>query len=302
MKRSHHSSSSKILALAFGLSAAACGSNDPAGDGGSGKIAFTTWGEEYIQDEIPADSGEGSGFVDGWTVKYTKFLVNFKNIKVADSSGATAAAFEDSKLFDNHVSDPGVKSIVDFDDVSAKAWDRVSYQIVPVTDDTTLDGSATSADKQLMLDGGYSLYVEASASKDEVTKHYAWGFTVATQYNECHSEQDGKEEDGIVVKNNSTVTVELTTHGDHLYYDRLQESPDPAVKTSLRFDDLAAADKDDDGEVTLEELNAAPLDVKRYNPSGLEAYTQGALVTSLARTVGHFRGEGECSISANDAD
>jgi hypothetical protein len=91
--------------------------------------------------------------------------------------------------------------------------------------------------------------------------------------------------------------VQLTTHGDHLYYDRLQASPDPAVNTSLRFDAIAAADKDDDGEVTLEELAATPLDVRSYDPSGFEAATQGAFVTSLARTIGHFRGEGECNIS-----
>jgi hypothetical protein len=149
-----------------------------------------------------------------------------------------------------------------------------------------------------MLDGGYSFYVEATARKGAVTKHYSWGFGIGTQYNECHSQQDGKDESGIVVTNNATVDVQLTTHGDHLYYDRLQASPDPAVKTSLRFDDLAAADKDDDGELTLDELGAAPLDVRLYDPSGLDAATQGAFITSLARTIGHFRGEGECTISA----
>jgi hypothetical protein len=149
-----------------------------------------------------------------------------------------------------------------------------------------------------MLAGKYSFYVEATATKEDVTKHYAWGFAIGTNYHECHSEQDGKDEAGIVVTNNSETVVELTTHGDHLYYDRLQASPDPAIVTSLRFDTIAAADKDDDGEITLEELNAAPLNLELYDPSGLRAATQGAFITSLARTIGHFRGEGECTISA----
>lgn len=84
---------------------------------------------------------------------------------------------------------------------------------------------------------------------------------------------------------------------DHLFYDRLQSSPDPSVVTSLRFDALAAADANADGEVTLEELNATPIDVRLYDPSGLGAATYGAFVTQLARTVGHFRGEGECTVS-----
>lgn len=281
------------LLLAFG--AAACGSSDPTGSGGTGTAKFTTWGEEYIEQGIPSDPGDGSGFIDGWRVKYGKFLVNFQNITVADASGTLGNALQGSRLFDNTA--PGVKSIVDFEDLPAKAWSEVSYEIAPVTADSELGDSATEGDKELMLAGGYSIYVEGVATKGQVTKSYAWGFPLGTRYERCHSEQDGRDESGIVITKHASLNVELTTHGDHLYYDRLQASPDPTVLTSLRFDAIAEADRDADGEVTLEELNAALLDVRRYNPSGLGAATLGAFVTSLARTVGHFRGEGECTIS-----
>lgn len=296
MKSSSLSQAPKVLTLLCSLTLAACSDGDPAGSGGTGKVAFTTWGEAYIEHEIPADPGDGSGFVDGWTVRYSKFLVNFQNIKVADSAGDVAASLDGSRLFDNHLS--GVKPIVEFSALPAKAWDKVSYQIAPVTEATELGAGTTAADKKLMLDGGYSLYVEATASKGKLSEHYTWGFAIATNYQECHSEQDGKDEAGIVITNNATTTVQLTTHGDHLYYDRLQASPDPAVKTSLRFDDLANADRDNDGELTLAELDAALLDVRLYDPSGLDAATQGAFVSALARTIGHFRGEGECTISS----
>ena len=94
-----------------------------------------------------------------------------------------------------------------------------------------------------------------------------------------------------------TDVSELTTHGDHFFYDRLKASPDPAIATSLRFEALAAADTNADGEVTLEELDAAPIDVTTYDPSGFDATTLGAFVKQLVRTVGHFRGEGECAVS-----
>jgi hypothetical protein len=282
------------LTLLTSLGSVACSSSDPTGSGGTGKLAFTTWGEEYIEDEIPPASAQVMGFVDGWTVKYSKFLVNFQNIRVADAQGEAAAAMAGSMLFDNH--EPGIKSIIDFDGVEAKAWQAVSYEIAPVTRDTELSQSATQADQQLMIDGGFSLYVEATATKGDVAKHFAWGFPIGTRYEECHSEQDGKDEEGVVVTNNNQLEVQLTTHGDHLYYDRLQASPDPEIETSLRFDTLADADTNDDGELTLEELHSRPLNVLLYDPSGLGAATQGAFVTSLARTVGHFRGEGECTI------
>jgi hypothetical protein len=282
-------------ACALVLSPLACGSADPTGSGGVGTLTFTTWGEQYIEDAIPVDPGDGSGFVDGWTVSYDKFLVNFQNIVVADSAGDRAAIMQSSTLFDNTL--PGVKTIIEFDDVPAKAWGRVSYEIAPVTASTELSRGVPEADKALMLAGGYSLYASGTATKAGVEKRFAWGFAVGTRYNECQSEQDGREEAGVVVTNNGRLEAQLTTHGDHLFYDRLQASADPARATSLRFDALAEADADGDGEVTLAELEARPLDVRLYDPSGLGAVNFGAFVTSLARTVGHFRGEGECTIS-----
>jgi hypothetical protein len=276
------------------LAAAACGSSDPTGSGGVGTLSFTTWGEEYIEQAIPVDPGDGSGFVDGWTVSYDKFLVNFQNIVVADARGDMAANLQSSTLFDNTL--PGVKTIIEFDDIPAKAWDRISYEIAPVTASTELADGVPEADKALMLAGGYSLYVAASATQGDVQKRFAWGFAIGTRYEECHSERDGRDEAGVVVTNNGRVEAQLTTHGDHFFYDRLQTSPDPAIRTSLRFDALAAADTDDDGEVTLAELQARPLDVRLYDPSGLGAVNFGAFVTTLARTVGHFRGEGECTV------
>lgn len=301
MRSLNHGRALSTVLLA-GLASVACGTSDPTGSGGKGTLTFTTWGEEYVEDEIPADSKEVTGFVDGWSLRYSKFLVNFQNIQVADAKGHVTASLDGSLLFDNHVK--GVKPIVSFDSVEAKAWAQVSYEIAPVSGDTILDNSATEDDRQRMEDAGYSFYAEGTATKDDVAKHFAWGFAIGTRYVECHSEQDGKDEYGVVVTNNSEVELQLTTHGDHLYYDRLEASPNPAIVTSLRFDTLAAADADEDGEITLEELDAAALNTKScsdkavpcYDPSGLGAATQGAFTTSLARTIGHFRGEGECSI------
>jgi hypothetical protein len=279
--------------LLFFLLMVACGSADPTGAGGSGTLSFTTWGEDYIEQEIPVDPGDGSGFVDGWSVRYAKFLVNFQNIVVADAAGRLGAKMAGSKLFDNKLPDP--KPIVDFRELGAKAWSRVSYEIAPVTAATELSEGVDPADKALMLAGTYSLYVEASARKDGIVKHFAWGFAQGTLYDECRSQQGGQPQEGVIVTNNTMTSVELTTHGDHLFYDRLQASADPNVKTSLRFEAIAEADRDGDDQITLEELNAVLLDVRRYNPSGLGAATLGAFVTSLARTIGHFRGEGECT-------
>ena len=279
------------LTLPLAVALPGCGADDAAA--GKGTATFTSWGEEYIEEGIPADPTGQAGFADGWSLKYDKFLVHYADITVADSAGTVAAKLSGSRLVDN--TRPGKKTLVQLTGLEAKAWDRVSYKISPATADAQIV-AGDAADRDLMVKGGYSLYVSGTLTKGAVTKKIRWGFAIGTQYSLCESEQGGKLTQGLVVRDGAEDVSELTTHGDHLFYDRLQAGATGTV-TSLRFDTLAAADKDGDGEVTLDELAATQLDVKLYDPSGLPAGDMRAFVTALARTVGHYRGEGECTVS-----
>ncbi len=284
----------KTLGLALvtssALALAACSSSDSSG---SGTASFVTWGEEYIEQEIPAAEVE-----DGWTIKYSKFLVTIHDVTVADDAGGQPAKQAGSKLIDH--TKAGRKAVATFAGIPAKAWNRVSYRIGPVAADSQLEG-ASEADKALMVQGGFSVYVEATATKGAVTKTYKWGFKTNTVYDRCKGELSGKETDGVVVTNGGTDSVELTIHGDHFYYDDLQ-----AKEAKVRFDNIAGADDagNKDGVITLEELAAVKL---AAIPKDKEPYGTGsaagvndlrAFVEALSRTVGHFRGEGECFASA----
>ncbi|WP_394838133.1 hypothetical protein LVJ94_14585 [Pendulispora rubella] len=281
----------KSAAIALGLVLAACSSSDDDKSDGSGRVSFTTWGEDYIEKEIPQ-----ADVTDGWTIHYNEFLVTIRNIKVADGAGAVGAEMKESKLFD--MTTAGVKSVVTFANVAAKAWEHVSYEIAPATADTLI-GAGTDADKQLMVQGGYSIYVDAVATKGAVTKKYTWGFKTVTLYDRCKGELSGKDTDGVVVTNGGTDEPQLTIHGDHLYYDDLQ-----AKEAKVRFGNIADADKDNDGTITLDELSKVKLAAipKENGPYGTGSAAGindlGAFVTGLSRTIGHFRGEGECFSSA----
>jgi hypothetical protein len=293
----HPKRSVALSPLLPGLVLLAACSSDPTSSGGEGTEKFTTWGEEYIEDGIPADPEGQSGFLDDWALRYDKFLVNFHSITVADTNGHVGARSRDSYFVDN--TRPGRKELVSFTALEARAWEQVSYEIKPALAGAVVV-SGDEEDLKMMTRAGYSIYVEGSATKGSTTKTFHWGFTTATAYRDCHHEEEGKDTLGVVVTNGSTDTSELTTHGDHFFYDRLQVSPDPAIPTSLRFDEKAAADDtphgDGDGEITLDELSKLPIDVRKYNPSPFTAPNMGAFVTALARTIGHFRGEGECTI------
>lgn len=275
------------LSLAF-ASLAACG--DDGATTGTGSVSFTSWGEEYIEIGIPA-----ADFADGWSARYTRFLVLVGNVRVADAEGEVGGERPGFVLVD-HVS-PGVKPIATLDELEARAWTHVSYETSPVSDPAaiTIGQGATEADRDLMVERGCHAYVEGSFTDGTVTKTFAWCLGVPTLLDACEGEIDGKLTEGVVVTEGGEDRVELTIHGDHLFYDDLQ-----AADAVLRGQALADADADDDGEVTLDELATVDLDGLPVGTYGTGSATGIAnlrdFVEFLARTLGHFRGEGECFV------
>jgi hypothetical protein len=254
--------------------------------GGTGTAQFTTWGEEYIEVELPAEKME-----DGWRITYQKMLVVIGRISIADQAGEVAASSDNMYLFDH--TKPGVKPIETFANLEAKAWDEVSYEISPAPADVIVDASASEADKQFMVDNGYADYIEATATKGDQTFTMAWGVDYNTRYTTCAGPKEGKETEGSVVTNGGVDSMELTIHGDHYFFDDLQ-----AANAKNRYDAIAGADADMDGEVTLAELDAVDLTTLPAGQYGTGAAgninTLGDYVRALSRTIGHFRGEGEC--------
>lgn len=254
--------------------------------GGEGAASFDTWGEDYIESEIPSDV-----FVDGWSVSYQKFIVNIGHVRVGEAGGETIAQMDGTRVFDH--TKAGVKTVVTFDGLPAQSWDHVSYEIPVATADAELDASASQADKQILVDDEASVHVEGTATNGAVSKTFSWSFAVSTLFDDCKGEKDGKETEGALITNGGTDQIQLTIHGDHLFYDDLQ-----SANANVRFDPIAAADADMDGVITLAELRAVKLveiDVGTYGTGSASNIDDlGAFVTALSRTVGHFRGEGEC--------
>ncbi len=256
-------------------------------DAGTGTLAFTTWGEAYLEEGIPA-----SGFADGYSVKFDRLLVIFGKYKVSDAEGNVAIDDSSLFLFDNVV--PGVKPLITFPGIEAKAWPFASYHMTTATlEQLTLTPSVTQADAEFMTSNHYVSYVEGTISKDAVSKTFHWGFTEPIFYDECKGPKEGREVEGVVITNGGTDTVECTTHGDHFFFDNLQ-----AKNAVDRAQAVVDADANGDGEVTLEELDQIELlnlpEDQYFTGAASDIDSLGDFVRALNRTIGHFRGEGEC--------
>ncbi|HEY6728848.1 MAG TPA: hypothetical protein VI197_32780 [Polyangiaceae bacterium] len=269
------------MAASFWL--AGCGS-DARGDG---SVAVSVWGEEYIEVGIPEEE-----FEDGWSVKYDKFLIALGDVSIEQKDGPSGGSLDEVVLFD--LTESGPQAFGAVAGLSEGNWDEFGFSSLVVTDETQRSDSASAEDWELMLDGGYNVYVTGTATKDDAQKQFAWGFSEPVRYASCVDVRDGQEISGVVVGDGAEAEAQLTIHGDHLFYDDLAS---PEAK--LRFDRVASADADDDGEVTLDELAAIQLadlssDQGSYGVGAFDVDDMRGFIEAATNSLGHFNGEGHC--------
>lgn len=270
-----------VLMTIFAASAAvACG------DDGEGNLTVNTYGEDFIEVEIPAATGpDGEGFVDDTTVTYSKFLVSFTDLRVADRDGEVGATVGPVGVWDLTLSGP--HRVTDLT-VGAQTWDDVGITIQP--DASAVAGNASQADVDDLLATGASVRTVGTAVHEGVTFSFDWYFTTATEYRNC---VDGDGVAGVVVPDGGQVSMEITVHGDHLFFDDLQ-----AEGSSLRFEAFASADVNGDDILTLEELETVDLtDLPpgQYGTGGdLSIVNLRQYVEAQTNSLIHFNGEGDC--------
>lgn len=229
-----------------------------AGCAGDGDWVVSTWGEEYIEQQIPAEV-----FADGCSVQYDEFLVSFAARELVDGNGDTVGEIAPAEGYDLTVPGPTAMgtALVPAD----------HYSDVRVTVGPDADGVAVLADGTLTCAGGAA--------------HFRWTFDETTVY-EC-------EPSDLTIPAGGSDDTQLTVHGDHLWYDGL-ENPDAEV----RGEAVLAADADVDGEITLAELEAVSIPALGYEVGQFsDVLTLRAFVAHLSRTVLHIDGEGECRVA-----
>lgn len=233
-------------------------------------LEVRVFGEAFIEAGIPA-----AAFVDGWAVTFDRFLISVGEVEVA-------GALEQPRfqVFDLARPSDGVGHELAAATVAYGRHDDTRFVVAPATD--AVAGNASADDLKTMQAGGYSVYVAGEAIRGDAAVRFAWGFTTRTRYTACESLADVRDGDGA--------SVQLTIHGDHLFYDDLtSETP------NVRFDLIAGADGDGDGEVTQAELTAVDLrPLSDYQVGGADIVDLWRFIEQQTTTLGHIDGEGHC--------
>lgn len=280
----------------------------PACELGIGAVQVFVEAEDTIPEGLQPGPGEEQ-VVDGWTVRYDKFLIVIGDFAAARSDdGNDVLAGPEPIVVDLLNLPAGGLVLAEFTEVSAVRWDEVAYSLANAKPETRAAEGTDAIDRDLLADNGWSIYFAGEISKPDgqscdpagactpaATVRFAWGLAAGTRFADCAPPSGGL---GFAVPSGGTAQVKPTVHGDHWFFTNLTQG---AEITERRAQWIADADLDRDGETTLAELKQVPA--ARAFPAELGYNLSGAIIPIVtahdyleaqARTLGDFQGEGEC--------
>jgi hypothetical protein len=276
--------------------ASGCGGVAPT----SGTLSVFVEAEDTITNGIPAASGTGEGFADGWSLAYERFYVSVGAVQItATNEGSVTAPpiATGDRVFDLRATGP--HEFFTVTDVAARRYDQVSYRSAPVSSATTFEDTIPAADRDAMQ--GSSTWITAVATRGSERIRIDWKFREGFEFHDCEGPPN-RPGLGTVVASGGTSTLHLSIHGDHWYWQTLGVEGSP-----VRFDPIAHADStagpyrgNADGEVTLDELAAVlladvPAEDGVFDPAGRPVSTIAGFMRETTGTNGHIDGDGVCA-------
>lgn len=194
---------------------------------------------------------------DGWKVDFERFDTEIKDVKV----GGEKVKLESSKI-----------------DVTKKSKnDKAGERGQEIGSVEVQEGRHSKAEFTVV-----KTTVEGKATKGDKTVTFKWVFDEPVRYFNCRSETK--------VKAGSDASFEITMHADHYLYDTLTGHEDP----KLYFGPIAAADADEDGTITQEELEKAEIS-DDFDTGSKKVKNMWSWLIEQNATVAHTDGEGHCS-------
>jgi hypothetical protein len=193
--------------------------------------------------------------VDGWTIGFERVLVGIGGVRLGDSCLSYSEASYD-RVLDMRSKDNQKLSIT-----YAIGQCDFRFRIQPPSSDALLGEGVTQDQKDVMRTpgadpyvprGGIAFSVAGAATRGGVTKRFELLFRPRVRYQNCQLVPDSGLPP-VDLPSESTLVYDIRIEAEAM----LRDDVDAAAP--LRFDPFAAADKDGDGVVTLDELRQVPI-------------------------------------------
>lgn len=317
-----------VLACCLGaLGCLSCGE-----DGGSGQpatVSLLLEAEDVVIEGLAAGDGL-EDIRDGWTVEFSKYLMSIGEVELR--SVGDSADHEDHSIYavDLKRIPQGGLVLWTLEDVR-----EGQYELYYATGEAGAERHTSLSEEDFMSlsEQGDGVWVTGALSKAggvscppaslsevgeglETTSENGAGdpcylneniefefrAEVPAHYGPCSI--DGLS--AVAVASGADVSVALTIHGDHLFFNGFPEGGEGGVRRLAQW--MADCDLNVDGEVTMDELSKiSPADLsefdERFQLGGAPITPLDNMVTYLkaqVMTQGHFQGEGECALDGEE--
>jgi hypothetical protein len=292
-------------------------------DNGSGSLTVLLEAEDTITEGL-APGMEGESIHDGWQIDFDQYILAIGDVDVhlATDESVAAEAAEVFAVDLTQVSTAGLP-LWQLTGLRAGQW-QFNFATPGAGDGATAHASVAQADFDEMAAGDHTYLIAGSMTKadgrscppaahamppagaipngmnaggdscyDAATISFRLLVPAETVFGPCEID----EVEGFAVAADSTTTVAVTIHGDHIFFNGFPEGAEGGVIRLAQW--LADCDLNLDGEVSKEELEAIPpADLPeiddRYQLGGVSIDEMWDYVIAQLKTQGHFQGEGEC--------
>ena len=314
----------RIKMATFVLSAwALCGCSED--QTGSGMLSVLLESEDTITEGLDPGT-EGESIQDGWEIRFDEYVVVIGDIDVHLSTDGAVTAEAPAVFADDLPQVPAAGfPLWEIAQLQEGEWE-FNYGTHSAAEGATLHSSVSAASFEELSGADATYLISGVMSKpdgqscpplglatpgaatangmngggdscyDSTSISFRLLVPAETQFGPC--EIDGVP--GFSVAADSSTTVAVTIHGDHLFFNGFPEGGEGGVMRLAQW--FADCDLNLDGEITKEELEAiAPSDLSeidnRFQLGGSPVTPLEEMwdyVIGQLKTQGHFQGEGEC--------
>jgi hypothetical protein len=256
----------------------------------------------------------GVDTADGWHVTFERVVVAMGRAALSDTCNNYAPGTYDRVL--DVTSRSGQKLSV----IYGLGQCDLRFRVSSPSSDAVLGEGVTEEEKAALRApggdayvprGGVAIAMKGSATRSGVTKRFLFLFRSRVRYGNCRLDPDAGP--GVNLEADVDQVFDIRIEAEAV----LRDDVDAAA--ALRFEPFAAADKDGDGNVTLDELRAVPIatirDAGAFEAGTYELDEDAGLFRAgkpivietlgdyvyelLAPTLPRWRGTGSCTIGSS---
>ena len=287
-------------AIVVGSVAIGCGSSSTGGSD-NGNLSVLLGAEGTIVDGIESGTGD-ENILDGFEVTFSRYIVSIGNVAMSQVNGDSLQSSSDVAIAD-FTSLGTFPELTSFNGIPTGQYPSFGFETPAPDMDVVNFNDVAEEDIAAMVDNEWSYIIEGTITQvsDGATKNFLIQADVPTVYVDCAVEG---MEPGVNVASNSS--VDITLHGDHIFFNGFPEEEGNVQRLAQWMWDVE--DADSDGVLMKADFEQA-TDVGSLFPTppqGVYELTGGPIspiedawdfIRAQLGTQGHIRGEGECEWS-----